>query len=65
MLFSARASLAAAPLNFLVGFFQDCDDASIRAIAPGDNLDAADDTWGMNLRAASLQCGLFIRKARG
>ncbi|MEI8196729.1 MAG: recombinase family protein, partial [Phycisphaerae bacterium] len=50
--------------RFLIAFVQDCADADIRVIAPGDNLDTADENWEVTLGAAALRHGLFIPDTR-
>ncbi|MEI8198408.1 MAG: recombinase family protein, partial [Phycisphaerae bacterium] len=50
--------------RYLIAFVQDCADAGIRVIAPGDNLDTADENWEVTLGAAALRHGLFIPDTR-
>lgn len=45
-------------------FVQDCVDAGVRVICPGDNLDTADENWEVMLGATTLRHGLFIPDLR-
>lgn len=50
--------------RWMYAFVQDSFDAETRVIAPGDNLDTAEDNWEVNLAAAALRHGLHIPDTR-
>lgn len=47
-----------------LAFVQDCMDADIRVIAPGDNIDTFDENCEVNLQAAAMRHGLHIPDTR-
>ena len=50
--------------RFIFAFFQDCEDAGIRVIAPGDCVDTADENWELMLQTAVLRHGMHIPETR-
>lgn len=50
--------------RWMVAFVQDCVDAGVRVIAPGDNFDTRGDNWELMLNASSLRHGLHIPDTR-
>ncbi|HSZ59740.1 MAG TPA: recombinase family protein [Tepidisphaeraceae bacterium] len=50
--------------RYLIGFFQDCVDAGVRVIAPGDSIDTFDENWEVALQTAALRHGLHIPDTR-
>jgi DNA invertase Pin-like site-specific DNA recombinase len=50
--------------RWIYAFVQDCVDAGCRVLAPGDNLDTAEDNWEVTLGAAALRHGLHIPDTR-
>jgi DNA invertase Pin-like site-specific DNA recombinase len=50
--------------RWIYAFVQDCFDAGVRVIAPGDGLDTWEDNWEVTLGAAALRHGLHIPDTR-
>lgn len=50
--------------RWIYAFVQDAVDMGCRVLAPGDNLDTADDNWEVTLGAAALRHGLHIPDTR-
>jgi DNA invertase Pin-like site-specific DNA recombinase len=50
--------------RWIYTFVQECVDADVRVIAPGDGLDTWEDTWEVTLGAAAMRHGLHIPDTR-
>lgn len=50
--------------RWMMAFVQDCVDTEVRVIAPGDNLDTAEENWELMLGAAAFRHGLHIPDTR-
>jgi DNA invertase Pin-like site-specific DNA recombinase len=50
--------------RWLYAFVQDCVDARVRLIAPGDNFDTTDENWELALSIAALRHGMHITDTR-
>jgi hypothetical protein len=50
--------------RWIYAFWQDCADADVRAIAPGEDVDTWDDNWELMLGAAAFRHGMHIPDTR-